>query len=78
MRVVKYELKNIQCLEAAGLTSSSPNDPHYAKVLNRGNLITDVRPALAGQTLAYTINARHTPKPLNKIWHASANASSVA
>ena len=34
MRVVKYELNKIQRLEAAGLTSSSPNDPHYAKVLH--------------------------------------------
>ena len=47
------------------------------KVLNRGNPITDVRPAPAGQTLAYTINARHMPKPPDKIWHASANAPSV-
>ena len=78
MRVVKYELKKIQRLEAAGLTSSSPNDPHYAKVLNKGNPIPDVRPALAGQTLAYTINARCTPKPPDKIWHASANTASVA
>ena len=72
MRAAKYKLKKIQWLEATGLTCSSPNDPHYAKVLNRGNPIPDVRPALAGQTLAYTINARHMPKPLDKIWHASA------
>ena len=48
------------------------------KVLNRGNPITDARPALAGKTLASTPNARWTPKPPDKIWHASANASSVA
>ena len=44
-RAVKYELNKIQWLEAAGLTSSSPNDPHYVKVLNRGNPITDKRSA---------------------------------
>ena len=37
MRVVKYKLNKIQQLEAAGRTSSSPNDSHYVKVLNRGN-----------------------------------------
>ena len=38
----------------------------------------DVRPAPAGKTLAYTINSRRMPKPSDKIWHASANTSSVA
>ena len=47
-RAVKYKLKKIQHLEAAGLTSSSPNDPHYAKVLNWENPITGARHALAG------------------------------
>ena len=60
-------MNKIQQLEAAGLTSSSPNDPHYAKVLNRGNPISDGRPAPAGQTLAYTVNARYTPKPLDDV-----------
>ena len=78
MRAGKYELKKIQCLEAVGLTSSSPNDPHYVKVLNRGNPIPDVRPAPAGQTLAYTINARCMPKPPDKLWQVNTNASSVA
>ena len=40
-RVAKYELKKIQRLEAAGLTNSLLNDPHHAKVMNRGNPITD-------------------------------------
>ena len=35
-RAAKYELNKIQRLEAAGLTSSSPNDPHYVRVMNRG------------------------------------------
>ena len=35
-RAAKYELNKIQRLEAAGLASSSPNDPHYARVMNRG------------------------------------------
>ena len=48
MRVAKYELNKIQRLEVAGLTRSSPNDPHYVKVLNRGNPITDKRSAPAG------------------------------
>ena len=47
------------------------------KVLNRGNSISNGRSALAGQTLAYTVNARCMPKPLDKIRHTSANASSV-
>ena len=47
------------------------------KVLNRGNPITDARPAPAGQTLASFMNARWTPKPPDKIQHASANTSSV-
>ena len=76
--MAKYELNKIQQLEAAGLTSSSPNDLHYVKVMNRGNPITDKRSAPAGQTLAYTVNARHMPKPLDKIWHPSANTSSLA
>ena len=58
MRVAKYKLNKIQRLEAAGLTSSLRNDPHYAKVKNRGNSITDKTSALAGQTLAYNIDAR--------------------
>ena len=74
---MNYELKKIQCLEAAGLTSSSPNDPHYVKVLNRGNPIVGARHALAGQTLDSTMNTRWMPKPLEKIWQASGNASSV-
>ena len=57
-RAAKYEQNKIQRLEAAGLTSSSPNDPHYAKVMNRGNPITDKTSAPAGQTLAYNIDAR--------------------
>ena len=76
--MANYELKKIQWLKAAGLTSSSPKDPHYMKVLNRGNPITDARPALAGQTLASTMNARQTPNSPDKIWHASANTLSVA
>ena len=76
--MAKYELNKIKCLEAAGITSSSPNDPHYAKVLNRGNHIPNGKSAPAGQTLAYTVNARCMPKPQDKTLHASANASSVA
>ena len=57
-RAAKYELNKIQQLEAAGLTSSSPNDLHHAKVMNRGNPITDKTSAPAGQTLAYNIGAR--------------------
>ena len=77
-RAAKYELNKIKRLKAAGLTSSSPNDPHYVKVLNGGNPIPDGKSAPTGQTLAYTVNARCMPKPLDKTWHASANASSVA
>ena len=77
-RVAKYELNRIQRLEAAGLTSSSPNDLHYVKVMNRGNLITDKTSALAGQTLAYNIGARRTLKPLDKLRQVNTNASSVA
>ena len=53
MRVAKYKLNKIQRLEATGLTSSSPNDLHYAKVMNRGNPITDKISTPAGQTLGY-------------------------
>ena len=73
MRAAKYELNKIQRLKAAGLTSSLPNDPHYVKVLNRGNTIPDGKSAPAGKTLAYTVNARGMPKPLDKTQHASAN-----
>ena len=76
--MVRYELKKIQCLKAAGLTSSSPNDPHYVKVLNRENPTAGARHALAGQSLDSAMNTRCTPKPLNKIRHASANTPSVA
>ena len=48
VRAAKYELNKIQRLEVAGLTSSSPKDPYYAKILNRGNPITDKISALAG------------------------------
>ena len=58
MRAGKYELNKIQQLEAAGLTSSSPNDPHYARVMNRGNPLADKRSAQEEQTLAYNSNAR--------------------
>ena len=34
-RAAKYELNKIQQLEVAGLTSSSPKDAYYAKVLNK-------------------------------------------
>ena len=78
MRVAKYELNEIQQLEAAGLTCSLPNDPHYVKVMNRGNPITDKRSAPAGQTLAYNINARRTPKSPNKTHQVNTNNSSVA
>ena len=78
MREAKYELNKIQQLEAAGVTSSSLNDLHYVKVMNRGNPITDQRSALAGQTLAYTVKARCMPKLPDKIQHPSANTSSVA
>ena len=47
-RAVKYELNKIQRLEAAGLTSSSPNDPHYARVMNRGNPIADKKVCTGG------------------------------
>ena len=77
-RAVKYELNKTQQLEVAGLTSSSPKDPYYAKVLNRGNPITDKRSAPAGQTLAYNINARQTPKPPDIIRQVNTNDSSVA
>ena len=77
-RAAKYELNKIQQLEAARLTSSSLNDPHYAKVMNRGNPITDKTSAPAGKTLAYNIGARRTPKPLDKLRQVNTNASSVA
>ena len=77
-RAAKYELNKTQQLEVAGFTSSSPNDPHYVKVLKRGNPISNGRSAPAGQTLAYTVNARHTPKLPDKSRHTSANTSSVA
>ena len=57
-RAARYELKQIQCLEAAGLTSNSPNDPHYVKVLNMENPTTGARHAPAGQTLDSTMNTR--------------------
>ena len=37
-RAAKHELNKIQRLEAAGLASSSPNNPHYARIMNRRNL----------------------------------------
>ena len=77
-RAAKYELNKIQRLEAAGLTSSSLNDLHYAKVMNRGNPIPDKTSAPAGQTLAYNIDARWTPKPPDKLRQVNTNASSVA
>ena len=47
------------------------------KVLNRGNLITDEKHALARGKLASTMKVRQTPIPLDKNQYASANASSV-
>ena len=76
--MAKYELNKIQCLEAAGLTSSSPNDPHYARVMNRGNPITDNRSAHEEQTLAYNSYARRMKKPPDKVRQVNTNASSVA
>ena len=77
-RAVKYELNKIQRLEAAGLTSSSPNDPHYARVMNRGNPITDNRSAHEEQILAYNSDARRMKKPPDKPRQVHTNASSVA
>ena len=77
-RAAKYELNKIQRLEAAGLTSSSPNNPHYARVMNRGNPITDKRSAHEEQTLAYNLNARRIRKPPDKVRQENTNASSVA
>ena len=75
---MKYELNKIQRLEAASLTSSSPNDPHYARVMNRGNPITDKRFAHEEQTLAYNLNSRRIRKPPDKVWQVNTNTSSVA
>ena len=77
-RAAKYELNKIQQLEAAGLTSSSPNDPHYVRVMNRGNPIADKRSAHEEQTLAYNSNARRMKKPLDKVQQVNTNTSSVA
>ena len=77
-RAANFELKKIQQLKATGLISSSPNDPHYMKVLNRGNPITDARCAPAGEKLASTMNVRQTPMPPDKNQYTDANASSVA
>ena len=77
MRVVKYELNKIQRLEAAGLTSSSPNNPHYARVMSRGNPLADKRSAQEEQTPAYTLNTRQTLKPPDKLQQVNTNASSV-
>ena len=76
--MAKYELNKIQRLEAAGLISSSPNDPHYVRVMNRGNPIADKRSAQEEQTPAYSVNARQTPKPPDKLWQVNTNASFVA
>ena len=78
MRAAKYELNKIQRLEAAGLTSSSPNNPHYARVMKRGNPITDNRCAHEEQTLAYNSDARRIRKPPDKVRQENINASSVA
>ena len=77
-RVVKYELNKIQQLKVVGLTSSSMNDPHYVKVMNRGNPIADERSAQEEQTPAYNLNARQTPKLPDKHRQVNTNASPVA
>ena len=77
-RAEKYELNRIQRLEAAGLTSSSPNDLHYVKVMNRGNPITDNRSAHEEQIRAYNSDARRMKKSPDKVRQTHTNASSVA
>ena len=74
---MKHELNKIQQLEAAGLASSSPNNPHYVRVMNRGNPITDRRATQEEQTLAYNLNARRTLKPPDRLRQVKTNASSV-
>ena len=78
MRAAKHELNKIQQLEATGLASSSPNDPHYARIMNRRNPITDNGSAHEEQILAHNSDARRMKKPPDKLRQMYTDASSVA
>ena len=76
--MAKHELNKIQRLEAAGLASSSPNDPHYARIMNRRNPIRNNKSAQEEQILAHNSDARRMKKPPDKLWQTYTDASSVA
>ena len=71
-------MNQIQRLEAAGLASSSPNDPHYVRIMNRRNPTTDNRSAHEEQIMAYNSDARRMKKPPDKLRQMHTDASSVA
>ena len=74
-KMANHELNKIQQLEKAGLVSSTPDDPHIAKVLNK-----PVPTAPATQTQNSSIlstGVKTTPASPDRLWSVEAELVSV-
>ena len=74
-RMANHELNKIQWLEKAGLVSSTPDDPHIMKVLNK-----PVPTAPATQTQNSSIlstGVKTTPVPPDRLRSVEAELASV-
>ena len=76
--MANHELDKIHRLEKAGLSSSTPHDPHIVKVLNKP---VPLGPARQGQNPSIlstsTPGVRVTPSPLDRLWSVEAEIASV-
>ena len=78
-RTANYELNKIQQLEKAGLSSSTPDNPHIVRVLNRLMPIgcaTQTQDSSAVQ-LTFAPGVKRTSAPPDRHWSVEAEIASV-
>ena len=77
--MANHELNKIQQLERAGLSSSTPNDPHIVRVLNRPVPIgwTTQTQNSSSVQLASAPEVKCTSAPLDRLWSVEAEIASV-
>ena len=69
-RMANHELNKIQRWEKAGLSNSTPHDPHIVKVLNK---LVPTGPATQTQNSSIlSTGVKTTPAPLDRLWSVEA------
>ena len=75
--MANHELNELQRLEAAGLSRSTPNDPHMVRVYDRKVLIRSAGHMLTTRQVTATPEVRQTPAPPERHWSVEAEIASI-